>query len=171
MTKIALYVCLCLPVTGTAQSLTDSLDINQVNAAFHANGIFFSDTVGHNIFAHFEVPKGSGVHSLFAGSLWVGGLDAGGSLRIAAQRYAPFGADYQPGPLSLNTAISHAQRVEDFSRVWKLSRAEIIQFDAWYQAGVFDAVFGTNNQQTQFPGYTIPEAIRTWPGNGRTEAP
>ena len=31
----------------------------------------------------YEIPKGSGLNSLF-GSLWIGGVDAGGQLKVAS---------------------------------------------------------------------------------------
>ena len=52
----------------------------------------------------YEIPKGGGINSLFAGSLWIGGVDAGGQLRVAAMTYRQSGNDFWPGPLDVATA-------------------------------------------------------------------
>ncbi|MEZ4830315.1 MAG: hypothetical protein R3C61_29120 [Bacteroidia bacterium] len=41
-----------------------------------------------------KVPKGSNRHSMFASSLWIGGLDESGQLRVAAQTYRQSGIDF-----------------------------------------------------------------------------
>ena len=47
----------------------------------------------------YEIPKGSGKHSMFAGALWIGGYDDNGQLKVAGQTYRQSGTDYWPGPL------------------------------------------------------------------------
>ena len=54
------------------------------------------DLVGN---AEYEVPKGSGKNSLFAGAIWIGGKDAAGNLKVAAQTYRQSGSDFWPGPV------------------------------------------------------------------------
>src|SRR5690606_4903200 len=66
------------------------LDVNGVRAGlFNRGQLFFS---GGDLY--YEVPKGSGIHSLFAAGLWVGGL-VNGELRIAAATYAQGGENYE----------------------------------------------------------------------------
>ena len=47
----------------------------------------------------YEIPKNSGKHSMFAGSLWIGGLDDDDQLKVAAQTYRQSGNDFWPGPI------------------------------------------------------------------------
>ncbi|MFN8309440.1 MAG: hypothetical protein U0T73_05705 [Chitinophagales bacterium] len=53
--------------------------------------------------AKYEVPKGDGlstpINAIFAGAIWVSGLDAGGNLKIAAQLYRQGNSDFWSGPL------------------------------------------------------------------------
>src|SRR4051812_24043683 len=35
----------------------------------------------------YEVPKGSGKNSIYAGAIWLGGIDDNGLIRVAAQSY------------------------------------------------------------------------------------
>ena len=54
------------------------LDINNVKAGLMNGGDMWWDLVGN---AKYEVPKGGGVHSLFASALWLGGIDNKGILK------------------------------------------------------------------------------------------
>ena len=62
----------CVPSTKM-----DTLDINEVQA-FVLNGGDLHRNAGN---PGYEVPKGSGKHSIFASALWMGGIDAGGQLK------------------------------------------------------------------------------------------
>ncbi|HMX04794.1 MAG TPA: hypothetical protein PKE14_09010, partial [Chitinophagales bacterium] len=74
---------------GCADATTQiDLDINNVRARLLGAGDFWWDLQND---AKYEIPKvdpSTGVipvSSSFAGALWIGGIDAGGQLKIAAQ--------------------------------------------------------------------------------------
>ncbi len=46
----------------------------------------------------YEVPRGSGRNTMFASSVWIGGLDSTGALHQAASTYRQSGLDYYSGP-------------------------------------------------------------------------
>ena len=60
-----------------ATSQTD-IDVNNVGATILGGGDMWWNLSD----ARYEIPKGSGLNSLF-GSLWIGGVDAGGQLKVA----------------------------------------------------------------------------------------
>src|SRR6187401_2934231 len=63
---------------STAQT---DLDINNIRTKIFINGDMWWDLIGT---ATYEIPKGSGKHSLFAGALWIGGYERiSGNLRTA----------------------------------------------------------------------------------------
>src|ERR1041385_7408523 len=68
----------------SASKAQTDLDVNNVRTLIFINGDMWWDLVGT---ATYEIPKGSGKHSLFAGAIWVGGLDQTGGVRVAAQTY------------------------------------------------------------------------------------
>src|SRR3954464_3407480 len=78
----------CSPATAQ----TD-LDINNVRATILNGGDMWWDLIS----GQYEIPKGSGITSLFAGSLWIGGIDGGGNLKVAAMTYRQGGNDFWPG--------------------------------------------------------------------------
>ena len=77
--------------------------------------------------ARYEVPKGSRKNSLFAGSVWIGGYDQQGQLKVAAQTYRQSGNDYWPGPLDEGGNID-AATCNEWDRFWKIDRETITKF-------------------------------------------
>lgn len=118
----------CLPPSASSQ-----LDINNVRALLHNGGDMWWDLVGD---PRYEIPKGGGVHSLFAGSLWIGGLDGSSQLRVAAQTYRQSGLDFWPGPITGGVTGGEASTEEAicdrYNRMFKISKAEIDAFQADY---------------------------------------
>ncbi len=115
----------CEPGTAAAD-----LDINNVRARIMNVGDMWWDLVGN---PRYEIPKQDDPtkpkkHSMFAGSIWLGGLDAGGNLRIAAMTYRQGGNDYWPGPLDSVTVSTDADVCLAYDRIWKINREEIDEF-------------------------------------------
>src|SRR5207253_5135684 len=94
--------------------------------------------------------KKQGISSNFAGSIWIGGLDAGGQLKVAAMTYRQTGYDFWPGPLSPG-AVTDDGVCNEYDRIFKMTRKE-----------VEDAVFLK----------TISDNVKNWPGQGiKTDFP
>ena len=74
-----------------AQSYAE-LDINNIRARFYSDGMISYD----NGQSQFEVPNGDGTHTMFAASLWMGGLNSGNNLCLAAVRFNQVGEDWWP---------------------------------------------------------------------------
>jgi len=145
ITNILFRVILCAaPVcTATAQTpLISQLDVNNINADISSSSDLFWDFTN----AGFEVPKGSGTHSAFVGNLWIGGIDNGGNLRMAAQTYRQAGTDYNPGPLDTVTGLPAP--VAAWNRSWRLTRTQVQNHIANYGN----------------VGYVVPAVIADWPG-------
>jgi hypothetical protein len=73
------------------------LEFNNVKTIIHSGGNMWQ-IAGQNL-SQYEVPKGSGIMSLFTSALWLGGVDINGQLKLAAVRYRD-GQDYWTGPLT-----------------------------------------------------------------------
>jgi hypothetical protein len=134
-----------------ASAQTD-LDINNVRTTIYNGGDMWWDLTNS---PRYEIPKGSRAHSSFASSLWIGGLDAGGQLKVAAQTYRQSGNDFFPGPLD-NNASTDDDICNQFNKIYELSRKDVEDFAAWCA------------NPLQYPGYTVPSSIINWPGNGNT---
>lgn len=136
-----------------------ALDVNNINATFNNTGSLFWDQQQTQ---QFEAPKGSGKHSIFASSLWVGGVDTSNQLRVSAARFNSNGKDFHPGPVTDDAFM--ASEEAKFDRIFKFTCAEIQQFKD------FIACQNDPNcdENAEFPGYVIPDDILDFPGNGDT---
>ena len=139
----------------TAQAVgTGYLNVNNVNAGFGSSGNFFTgfakptDSVTSG-FLLYEVPKGTNKRAIYTSALWMGGLDNGGNLHLAAQRYFDTGKDYYPGPVG-DTASGQVQYCK---QVFVITRAAVNHF-----------------QTLSFPTSwnLIDSSILDWPGKGNT---
>src|SRR5438046_2345987 len=88
----------CTPATSF-----DYLDINNAKARINNGGDMWWDLTNT---AKYIVPKTGNVSSLFAGALWIGGLDAQGNLHMAAQTYRKNGNHFFHGPLDASVMVS-----------------------------------------------------------------
>lgn len=119
----------CLPPSASKQ-----LDINNVRTIVYNGGDMWWDLVGNPVY---EIPKGSKRHSLFAGSLWIGGLDQAGQLRVAAQTYRQSGYDFWPGPLTDSLAETDQATCTLYDVMYKIEKSEIDDFRSQIINGVF----------------------------------
>jgi len=141
----------CSPAT----SQTD-IDVNNVRATILGGGDMWWNLSD----AQYEIPKGSGLNSLFAGSLWIGGVDAGGQLKVAAMTYRQGGNDFWPGPLDVATGTITEDECNKWDKHFKISRSDVEEFVARYiPAGGSDETYNFE---------MIPESILSWPGNGNS---
>ncbi|MCB9163094.1 MAG: T9SS type A sorting domain-containing protein [Flavobacteriales bacterium] len=145
-----------------AQSFAE-LDINAVRARFHSNGLLGPDlTTGESAF---QVPAPTGVSPMYSSGLWIGGLDQGNNLHLAAHLFGDNGQrDFYPGPLTTDGSATILPEVsEEYDQVWSVYRTEIEAHQAYF-ACLEDPECDV---AAAFPdGYTMPASIATWPAHG-----
>lgn len=146
-----------LKTTATCKPAENAidLDINNVRARLMTGGDMWWD-IG-TAEARYEVPKGTRKNALFAGSVWIGGYDAQGQLKVAAQTYRQDGNDYWPGPLNPTTAEVTASECSEWDRFWKVNRETISRFR---ELGDYSQIIGDADY----------EAIYEWPAKGNGNA-
>ncbi|MDL2261927.1 hypothetical protein LJC11_00295 [Bacteroidales bacterium OttesenSCG-928-I21] len=136
--------------------------MNNVKTTIHTGGDMWWDLQGK---ANYEVPVGGGAHALYAGSIWVGGLDANGQLKMAAQKFRQTGIDFWPGPLITSGAEQGAVSAEicrEYDKHFPITKEQVTEFRQYF-ACVNDPMC---DEFVNFPNYSIPEQIMNWPGNG-----
>lgn len=129
----------------TASKAQTDLAINNVRARLFTSGDMWWNLVTAGGAAQYEVPKGGGVSSLFGGSIWVGGIDGGGQLKVAAMTYRQAGIDFWPGPLDTAAVSISASRCAYYDKHYVMTHAEVEDF---------------------VNGGAITANIKAWPGNG-----
>ena len=99
----------------------------------------------------YHFPADSNTSPLYANGLWVSARQIDDADTVLACVHSFSAGDYVPGPLRVDGSCRNdLQTRRSFNRVWSVSRSEIDNF--------LDRV-GTS-------GYSIPENILSWPGNG-----
>lgn len=134
----------------SAPKASKELWVNNVRTIVYSGGDMWWDLNGNNN-AYYYIPavqnRNVGISSSFAGSIWLGGLDAGGQLKVAAMTYRQSGIDFWPGPLdTVNTTADPAECAK-YDNIYTISRLEVDN----YVASNFTA---------------ITPAILNWPGTG-----
>lgn len=129
----------CLPAVAAID-----LDINNVRARLMTGGDMWWNR--GTAIAAYEVPKGSGKHSQFAASVWIGGRDEQNQLKVAAQTYRQDGNDYWPGILNETGDITDAE-CSDWDKFWKVDKSTINAFIELTKSGAtptgsqFDVIY------------------------------
>lgn len=132
---------------GIMHDALQRLVINNISADFTAGGMLAWDSYHDS--PHFEAPKGSGKHTLFVNTLWIGAKSEDTVMHYSGPIYRSRGRDYWPGPVSASPEVYQAEQ-EKWNRIWKLSKAEIDYHKLhWNQ-----------------PAYNMPHAMATWPAHG-----
>jgi hypothetical protein len=135
----------CPPATAYAD-----LNINQVNTRILNGGDLWWDPAAAA--SQYEVPAGSGKNVIYAGALWMGGIDTFGQLRVAAQTYRQTGNDYFAGVLDNNGEVSNST-CSDFDHVWKVNGSDIDAFISDFIAG----------GSQPMPTTAVPTDLLQWP--------
>lgn len=106
------------------------IDINNVRATLLTGG----DMWWNLISAQYEVPKPPagqhGPNAIYAGSLWIGGIDQGNQLKVAAMTYRQTGNDYWPGPLD-NTASVDPATCLQYDNFYKVKKDDVKKYHNW----------------------------------------
>jgi hypothetical protein len=107
--------------------------------------------------------------SIFAGGIWIGGLDPAGNLKLAAVRYRQPGNDFWPGPLTTDGSASVSPAVcTQYDKHFYISRSMVELHLLYFQRLHDDQINGTNSasQEPFENGYIIPDEILNWPAHG-----
>jgi len=131
-----------------APNASQELKLNNVRTIIFSGGDMWWDRNGNGN-AFYYIPnvtnRNTGVSSSFAGSIWLGGLDAGGQLKIAAMTYRQNGIDFWSGPLDTVNASADPAVCAKYDQIYTISRTEVEDFVA---------------------GGIPSSSILNWPGNG-----
>lgn len=143
---------LCSP-----SSAFEWLDINNVKTRINAGGDMWWD-LPSGTGSKYYIPANGAATSLFAGSLWIAGVDINNQLKCAALRFRQVGNDYWTGPLSTDgSATIVNETCAQWDKIFKITRAEVDEFLLHCDpvTGAFVAA----------DGYSVPKVIAEWPAH------
>ncbi|MEA1877842.1 MAG: hypothetical protein U9N86_13375 [Bacteroidota bacterium] len=144
------------------QTVTE-ISLNNVRTYIHMDGLLWTAPDGGS--SGYEIPKGSGKTSIYAGGIWISGTDLNGLRKQSAIRFKG-SRNYWPGPL---IADGNAQGTTDievcyqYDRHFQITRYQVETFRNWYNTPA-------DKRGREFDGYTIPQIILDWPAHADASA-
>jgi len=136
------------------------LMINNVQCRLQVGGdIWWDRNNGRYIVP--KVPVGSElpeVSSIFAGGVWIGGIDPGGNLKVAASAYGNGGVDYFAGPLDFETGLTDDVICQQWDQFFTVTGADVLKSIRGWEQALADG--------REFKIDSVPDAVRYWPGQG-----
>ncbi len=175
------------------------MKFNDVGAILETGGHMFQQ-LGANGLAGYEVPRtalGTGPKAIYSGSLWMGGKDNTGQLKLAALRFRQDGNDFWTGPLQVpqipNPAVSYDPnvpmvgiKIREFGqggttadeclawdKFFPMSKAAVIKFTTQWEACHPNSPFANSDDCAAIEDDALPTneeiaAINNWPAHGDT---
>ena len=138
--------------------------VNNVRTAAETGGNTWFDRP--NGLPYYEVPAGGLNHAIFAGSLWMGGRDPAGNLKLAAVRFRQLGSDYWPGPLTTDgTASTIPETCARWDRFFLINR-QMVETHRYYFTLILQGEDPFQDPLFEEDGYQIPRQIMEWPAHG-----
>lgn len=147
----------CAPAVDKAD-----LDINNVRTTILTGGDMWWDLLNGKYFIPKPAKGTVGTTALFAGSLWIGGTDVGGSLKVAGMTYRKTGNDFWPGPIVDTTVSIDAKQCADWDKHFTINRSDVETYYNW----------AMGDRKTQNPtSKDAMEVIKSWPVVGFNNQP
>ena len=129
------------------------LDINNVKTRINAGGDMWWDLPA-GTGSKYYIPANGSATSLFAGSLWIAGVDVNQQLKCAALRFRQVGNDYWTGPLTVDGKASITDETcARWDKMFKITRAEVDEFLA------------NRDESGHVDEGLIPSIIKNWPAH------
>jgi hypothetical protein len=145
------------------------LEVNNVRARLQGGGDLWWDFSDGRYIVPKVAPGVTPVSSIFAGGIWIGGVDAGGNLKTACTTFRTSGNDWYPGPLDAATGSTGAQTCADWDKHFRVTGAEIKEFRTIYAQAKDQGLVDANGRVTD-PGFIdlVPRGIKGWPSIGNS---
>ncbi len=135
-------------------------DVNNVRARLTTGGdVWWNLADGKYVVPKPTEPGQPEPSSIFAGAVWLGGVDPGGNLKIACQQYGhsgSAGSDFWPGPLNPETGITTKTECDQWDQFFEVQGSEIDEHLRLYNKATKGEIVYTEDM--------IPLGIRRWPG-------
>ena len=114
--------------------------------------------------SQYFIPANGSATSLYAGALWIAGVDINNQLKCAAVRFRQVGNDFWTGPLTLDGAAIDEVTCAQWDQIFKITRAEVDEF-LTHCVGDKPAEGALYGRFVEDENYTIPKIIKDWPAH------
>ena len=137
--------------------------VNTIRARLTSGGDMWWDGQNAGLIIPNVKPGETGVAAIFAAGVWMGGVDEGGNLKLAAQTYGrPLSTDFWPGPLSPlldpTPGVTNAEQCRNWDQIFSVSRTEIDEHLRNFNQAL--------NEGTSYTIEQVPQNVLGWPAKG-----
>jgi len=164
------------------------LNYNNVKALIMTGGMMWQDIATGN--SSYIVDNPQNAHVIYAGALWMGGVDVNDQLKLAAQRYGSSGRDFWTGPLStfggnagnydpsvvqtsdLNVIRAYGDaeiipsECNKYDKFYTIRKREVVEFDKWWQCNYGDNPDPQVCADVEDIDPEVLQRITEWPAHG-----
>jgi hypothetical protein len=130
------------------------MQVNNVRARLLTGGDIWSE-------AQYIVPKPAPgqlpVSALYAGGVWIGGVDRAGNIKLSGVTYRSQGYDFFAGPLDINGTTEQVQ-CQNWDRFFTVKGVSVRNH--------YNNILKSKETGTKLNCDSIPEDVRYWPGQG-----
>jgi len=136
------------------------VEVNNVRARLLTGGDVWWDGDGIGRYVVPKPPVGSGipeVSSIFAGSVWIGGNDPSGGLKMAANTYRINSGDFSTGPLT-EDGETELETCNNWDVFFQVTGDEVRQ--------VYSDFDERPDPNEPLSADSIPDNVKYWPGKG-----
>jgi hypothetical protein len=133
-------------------------DVNNIRATLTSGGdVWWNRSDGKYVVPKVE-PGQTEVSSIFAGAVWLGGVDPGGNLKVACQQYGNSSnrSDFWTGPLSPDGGVTSKDVCDRWDRFFEVTREEIELHLQLFRAA--------RDEGAEYTVDMIPDGVKGWPG-------
>ncbi len=133
-------------------------NVNNIRATLTTGGdVWWDRSDGKYVVPKVE-PGQTEVSSIFAGAVWLGGVDPGGNLKVACQQYGNSSnrSDFWTGPLKPDQGTTSKDVCDRWDRFFEVTREEIEEHLQLFRAA--------RDEGAEYTVDMIPAGVRGWPG-------
>jgi len=141
----------------TAKAQVDQ-NVNNVRARLTTGGDVWWDRSDAKYVVPAVEPGQPEVSSIFAGAVWLGGVDEGGNLKVACQEYGnnSNSSDFWPGPLDPETGKTDKSDCDNWDAFFEVQGSEVEEHIRLFNEAKDGLITYTEEM--------IPLGVRGWPG-------
>lgn len=141
----------------TAKAQVDQ-NVNNVRARLTTGGDVWWDRSDAKYVVPAVEPGQPEVSSIFAGAVWLGGVDNGGNLKVACQEYGnnSNSSDFWPGPLNPETGTTDKSDCDNWDAFFEVQGSEVEEHMRLFNDAKDGLITYTEDM--------IPLGVRGWPG-------
>ena len=134
------------------------MEVNNVRARLKTGGDIWniSQNAGGYIVPK-PAPNQPAVSAIYAGGVWIGGVDRAGAIKLSAVTYSSEGADFYSGPLDL-TGNSEAEICRNWDRFFTVKGDNVRNH--------INYILKTLEDGREINCDSIPDDVKYWPGQG-----